>query len=56
MKKVATQNGNLYYDGDGKKLSDVKVQDIETLEQGKKDRCGDHQFQHDAGAEAESLL
>lgn len=31
MKKVATQNGNLYYDGDGKKLSDVKVQDIETL-------------------------
>ena len=36
MKKVATQNGNLYYDGDGKKLSDVKVQDIETLERAKK--------------------
>lgn len=36
MKKVSTENGTLYYDGNGKKLSDVKVQDIETLERAKK--------------------
>lgn len=36
MKKVATQNGNLYYDGDGKNSADVKVQDIETLERAKR--------------------